>query len=403
MTPTLRIVGAGHAGLAVGYFAVRAGWRVEIYEEQSRVGGLLETVRVPSGLVERAANGFVATPLVREVAADIGIDLIPTERAARARYLWREGRLRRWPLGFFETIGALFRFATARLRYGTRAPRAQETVAAWGRRIFGAAFTKHLIGVGLQGVYASDAERLSATLIAGHFFATRKGPRARATMAPRDGMGAWTQALERSLVAKGVTFHRGERVSPEALAAWASPVVVATPVQAAASVVAQRAPRAAELLRAVRRLPLWTVTQFFRRTGHEPRGFGALIPRGAGFRTLGILFNDDIFAGRVADANLRSETWIVEGDAPEGAWVAERNRLWGRGDVPLETVVTRWPDALPDYTLELEATLPELVAAAESGGVYLHGNYLGQLSLAKMLERAQDLVARLPRQKGTSA
>jgi protoporphyrinogen oxidase len=48
--------------------------------------------------------------------------------------------------------------------------------------------------------------------------------------------------------------------------------------------------------------------------------------------------------------------------------------------------LTRWPSALPHYTIELERILTTLPAAPQN--VALVGNYLGRVGLAKILERA---------------
>ena len=64
----------------------------------------------------------------------------------------------------------------------------------------------------------------------------------------------------------------------------------------------------------------------------------------------------------------------------------ERERFYGERNEPLEVRITRWPNALPHYSIELEKNLTTLPAPPEN--VWLVGNYLGRIGLAKILERA---------------
>jgi protoporphyrinogen oxidase len=64
----------------------------------------------------------------------------------------------------------------------------------------------------------------------------------------------------------------------------------------------------------------------------------------------------------------------------------ERERFYGQNDPALETVITRWPQTLPHYNLELERVLTTLPAPPRQ--ITLVGNYLGRIGLAKLLERA---------------
>jgi protoporphyrinogen oxidase len=52
----------------------------------------------------------------------------------------------------------------------------------------------------------------------------------------------------------------------------------------------------------------------------------------------------------------------------------------------LDVYVTRWPNALPHYSIEFEKALTTLPAPPDN--IALVGNYLGRIGLAKILERA---------------
>jgi hypothetical protein len=64
----------------------------------------------------------------------------------------------------------------------------------------------------------------------------------------------------------------------------------------------------------------------------------------------------------------------------------DRKKLLDRVDQPLATHITRWPKALPHYSVALERILTSL--PPPPANVALVGNYLGKIGLAKVLERA---------------
>ncbi len=119
-----------------------------------------------------------------------------------------------------------------------------------------------------------------------------------------------------------------------------------------------------------------------------------MFPRGQGFRARGVLFNDCIFEGR---GPAHSEAWIFGGaldpdvvnlsDQELAQLIAdERKRFFGADDSALDVRITRWPNALPHYSIDLERILTTLRPPPPN--IALVGNYLGRIGLAKILERA---------------
>ena len=171
-------------------------------------------------------------------------------------------------------------------------------------------------------------------------------------------------------------------------------MVVCLSARAAAQCLAPLAPELSEALQRIEMLSIATATCFYAPEAANLNGFGCLFPRGQGFRARGVLFNDSIFEGR---GPAHSETWIFGGALdPEvlkltdveftNLIASERQKFYGRKDQPLEVHVTRWPNALPHYSIELERVLAGLPSPPEN--IALVGNYLGRIGLAKILERA---------------
>ena len=381
----VRVIGAGLSGLAAAWCLRDRGCDVEVVDAAPGPGGLIQTRSSRFGLIETAANAFVWTPVVRRWFETLDLTPCFPLPSSRARYIWRDNRARRWPLTFLETA-ALGWHLTGATVSGRRTPRADESVRTWSDRALGSAATRWLVGPALQGIYAAAPENLSAAIVIG---GRRRGRRVLA--APAGGMGQFIERLHARLIDRGVAFSFGRTV---ASADPDVPTIIATNASSAARLVAPVAPALGEALAKVELLPLATVTAFFGNHPRDRHGFGMLFPRGTDIRALGVLFNADIFAGR---SDVRSETWIYGGLEPGEDALAilmgDRNLCTGRSDDPLHVNVTIWPEAIPRY--DATVTAVQHVLRKRPGNLALTGNYLGQIGVAGLLERAADAAAGL--------
>lgn len=394
--PTITVIGAGFSGLTTAYYLLQAGARVRVIERSERAGGLLGTRRTEHGLVETAANGILNSARLEAMCADIGLTLIAPRPESRARFIWRD-RPRRWPIGIGETLrlGAGVLGNLTRLR-----PSPRETIASWGERVLGAGATRYALLPALGGIYAGDGRQLSANLILRRrpaHAAEKEKPRQRGTVAPPRGMQQLIDCLADRLEKRGaeLLFNRAAEIRA------GEPTVVCTSASQAAALLHEVAPEASACLRRIEMLSLVTATCFYERRPGQPQGFGCLFPRDLGFRARGALFNDCLFEGR---SDLRSETWILGGALdPEvlrtsdeeltRILMADHARLTGRSEMPLSVHITRWPQALPHYNLDLERSLAELPPLPR--GLALGGNYLGQIGLGKILHRSARTAAQI--------
>ena len=398
----ITVVGAGFSGLVTAYLLTKAGREVRVVEKKSRAGGLIQTIRTEHGLVETAANGILNSARVEAMAADIGVPLLPTKRDARKRFIFR-GKPRQLPLRPFEVLRIPIGVAAnaTRLR-----PRPFETITEWGQRVVGKAATDYLLVPALGGIYAGDPERLSAGLIFGsaelspHLQTYRPAKaQTRGTVAPPNGMQQLIDGLGDYLQSKGIQINLETDLSPQPN----EQTVVCLSASAAADYLVDRAPNIAASLRSIEMLSLLTVTCFFDQAAAQLSGFGCLFPRDQGFRARGVLFNTSIFEGR---GPAHAETWIF-GGALDGDIVGltddhiretilnDRERFYRRAATPLAMHVTRWPNVLPHYSVDLERTLASL--PEPPANIALVGNYLGRIGLAKILERAAYVVEKVTR------
>ena len=391
LAKSARVIGAGLSGLAAASHLIDRGFSVTISDRQSRAGGLLNTIDTPHGLIETAANAFVWDDVVAAWFKRLDLaPVFPLKTSAR-RYIFRDGRPRRWPLSIAESIGMAVRLGGAAMSRSMGA-RGDESMARWGDRVIGAPAREWLLEPAMQGIYAAPAAELSAAAI----FGGRKRGRRRLA-APRRGMGQFVERLAQQLRDRGACFELGRPIDRIDSGV---PTVIATDAGSAARLVAPHAPRLSEQLAAVRLAPLVTTTMFFVPDHTDVRGFGVLFPRQSGVSALGVLYNSDIFEGR---ARGRSETWIV-GD--RGAALTsrddgelrhmlavDRQRLTGRADNSLSTYITRWPAAIPVYDHAILAVQNELPSLPP--WLALSGNYLGRIGIAALLELAAGAANRV--------
>lgn len=409
------VVGAGIAGMLAAYYLDGRGYDVTLLEENKCAGGLIRTRYTDHGIAESAAHSLIATEPVMDLCRDLGVELVEPRKDSGAKYIVRDGRLRRFPLSLPEALAAAGRAAFVRSNNGNG-----QSLDSWGRHHLGqpavdyllTPFVRGIYGVqpaelGVAAAYPSLKVQVGQTLL-GSMLAKRRnsGNKVKGTkqrVAPKDGMGSLVNQLERHLQLRlGPRFRKGVEVK------WlpdAPNVVIATPAYAAARLLELDSPWLAQQLLTVRYTPIVSVTVFVdRRAFTRPiEGVGALMPACEDRRCLGILFNSSSFNHRVTDQERLASFTVMMGGTAGGKWLtagdgevenavrAELKSLLGIQDT-LDMVIHRWPAALPQYGPYLPAIWQEAHGSwCATTGRILFGNYTGQISLRGMIESAADL------------
>ena len=262
----IAIIGGGISGLTAAYeleLARRAGAPIDwhLYEASDRLGGILETTRIPTPageyILEGGPDGWVSEkPWARDLALELGLerDLIHSNDATRKTYVLRSAAAGepvqilpipdRMRLMVPEDLTALENSplfsATAKQAYAAELTRsaelktaalpdhADESVADFVRRHFGDEVTHTLAAPLLAGVFGGDVEKLSVRAVMPQMLALERehgsliaGLQARAAQRRgkpehpifttlRRGMASLTEALTAQLPAE--RLHLGSPI-----------------------------------------------------------------------------------------------------------------------------------------------------------------------------------------------
>ncbi|MCM2323259.1 MAG: protoporphyrinogen oxidase [Oligoflexia bacterium] len=422
------VVGAGIAGLIAAYRLDREGYEVTLIEAQERAGGLIRTERTELGIAEAAAHSLLVTPEVERFCGELGVELFPIRKESKARYILRDGRLRKFPLRIREAVVAFLR---AYFVLSPKEPAPERmTFQDWAERYLGSAVARYLMTPFLRGVYGANPSDLTVAAVypalvvpRGHSLVSwmlkralgragdrkprlpREKGKLRGMVAPRGGMQALVDALERRLSERlGARFRKGE---PLSRLPSAGNIVLAVPAYAAASLLSEESPELSAALSAVRYTPLVAATAFVAREATLPRGVGVLFPEGEGREALGVLFNSSSFPERVTDEAKWASFTLILGGTPaphlveksesELATIVSRELRSVMGVSEVARVVIRKREkGVPRY----DSVLQQAWRTAEATwclrpGHVLFGNFTGQVSLRGMIESAAGLAAGL--------
>jgi oxygen-dependent protoporphyrinogen oxidase len=351
------IIGGGISGLSAAFALEQqrrtASAQVEyvLFESASRLGGVLVTERVEDCLVEAGPDSFItekpwAADLCREIG--LGDQLIGSNDADRKTYILVNGRLVVMPDGLMFMVptkilptvfSPLFSVGTKvrMAREWFHPPRkagGDETVAALVERHYGSEMVERLADPLLSGVYGGEASQLSVRAVLPRFaeMEAKHGSLGRAMLNARSQMAHGNQAPARPLftslqngmqqmvdtMAARLTasfiragqpvqaiqpVNNGWLVSAGGQSDHFDAIIIATPAQTAARLVAPFASALSSELGAIQYSSSVTVTLGYdeqvRRT--LPPGFGFLVPRSEGTRMLACTFVHNKFPHRAPE------------------------------------------------------------------------------------------------------
>ncbi|HYN43234.1 MAG TPA: protoporphyrinogen oxidase [Thermoanaerobaculia bacterium] len=454
------ILGGGMTGLALAYLRNQSpapGDDILVLEEAPQAGGSIRTLH-EEGLVLEAGPHTLRTTAAAErliSSLDLTDEVLVTDPRA-PRWIVRQGRARKvvpGPAGLLTTaipLGARIRALGEPFVTPRPAELADESVHDFFSRRFGPGFARYGAGPLVSGVWADDSKSLSTrsafpslweaeardgSVLRGLLKAARPPgtrPSSR-TVSFRNGLATLAERLVSKSQRAGVRVELNAEIlaiegpfdGEGGSGAWrvqiadgtiypADTLVSTLDATALASLLEARLPRSAPQLSAMTYSRLAVVLQAFRpeRVGDAPRGFGVLVPRGEGLRSLGILYLSSLFPQRVPEGVALTTSFfggaldpaspdLTEGDLLKLA-EAEVRRLHPAIGPRVHARVLKWPAALPRLPVGHHATLDllaqdlsEINAGSERPRLVVTGSWRDGLGLGERIARAEELAPTL--------
>ena len=446
--------------------------KILVAESRGRVGGNIVTATADGFLWEEGPNSFSPTPDLMKLAVDVGLKqkLIFADRKL-PRYVYWQNKLQPVPMTPQAMVKSGFLSFPGKLRalfgaLGFVAPAmgdrlsqqgGEETVSEFFRRHLGTEVMQRLVEPFVSGVYAGDPQQLSAAaafgrvtkmadlgggLVAGALLSARKKPPlgkgALKTVADpnvpktkpgelgsfKGGLKALPEAIAANLGDRlRLNWHltRLDRTERETyIAVFSTPdgqqeveartVVLTTPAYITAELLQPLQPSVSSVLQTFTYPTVACVVLAYPLSDVKQKlvGFGNLIPRGQGIRTLGTIWTSSLFADR-APAGWQTLSSYIGGATDSGIAnldaeqiVQEVHRDLSRillkpeAAQPKVLAVNVWKRAIPQYNLGYFDRLQQIENGLKSlPGLYLCSNYLGGVALGDCVrrgfERAQEV------------
>jgi oxygen-dependent protoporphyrinogen oxidase len=434
------VVGGGISGLVCAYALQKVGIDAELIEASPRPGGVIQSITSDGFLLELGPQSFSGTAALRQLCAELGIsDQLLQAPPHAPRYVLVGAHLQPVPLSppaFFTSglIGGAAKWALLRDLFGkTVPPEPDESIADFVRRKFSAQLLDRVVGPFVSGVYAGDPERLSVRSAFPQLYEAEKtsrsvvrgmmrlaksntGPRESPTLQSfQDGNETLVSALSNRIGPAIRTQVRvigisrrndgafdlrlaGEGDSPS-LSAKA--VIFATPTDVTGNLLGRLHPAFEPLLAQIEYASVAVVSLGYRKSdvGHSLDGFGFLVPRSAGLRVLGTVWNSSLFPGRAPQEHALLTSFVGGVTDPASAKLKpeelanlvhrEISPLLSIKSEPIFSNVKIWPRALPQYNLGHADRLTTVSKLLHNHpGIWLAGNYLRGPAVGACVEQA---------------
>ncbi len=470
MTTSIGIIGAGVSGLAVAHSLKRLlGDKADltVYEKGERPGGAICSKRIDGFLVEWGPNGFLNNePATFELIKELGIRdrLVVSSDTARKRFLLIGGALHQIPLSPPGFLGTKVLPLSAKLRFALepfikkRTAEGDESVADFVARRFGRKAVERMFDPLMSGIYAGNVNTLSiqstlkvfhemeqshGSVVRGMFarikqrraeeraggapekvdelVSTSKNPMSNKLLSFAEGMNELIGALADELrehIRSAVTiesFARTEkgfdlvvRDGNGTQTVHHDVVVIATPPEQAAPFVAGLDSMLAQRLKEIKSSTIAVIGLGFKGEdiANPLDGFGYLIPRMEGVRSLGVLWSSSIFPGRAPEGHKLLQIMIggahdlraIEADDQTLVETAMKDAdpvLGFRGKPVLQRVI-RHTSGIPQYNLGHKARLQEIQQRMQCiDGLHLAGNGYFGISANDCIRHARELAGRI--------
>lgn len=448
------IIGAGATGLALAHQLRKEGVEFRLLEQAPRAGGVVQSGTKDGFLYEWGPNSLqYKGPEMLKLFRELGIErhLVCSSQNAAKRYIVKKGKLLeltnsaksllKTPL---FSLGGKLRILTEPLRKRSRAD-TDPSVAEFVKRRLGVEVLEYAVAPFVTGIYCGVPENLSVkaamptlwemeqahgSLIRGGIAKMRERKQALAGKEPafkpgtllsfEGGMQTLTDALARSA---GRSLRCGVRVTAihKNPTHWTlkyrdrhdnvftesyEHLVCCTPAHQLAELpFAEELRQELSVGKKIEHAPIGVFSMGFQKNQFPKKleGFGFLVPRKEGRKTLGVIYAHDIFPGRAPEDHVLLSCFVGSAANPKilekpaekirDAILKDLRELLGLKGTPCFGHFLSLPKAIPQYEVGYQENVLANLAHIEARHPNLHfaGSYRGGIALWQCLQNGQEL------------
>ncbi|MGB3532728.1 MAG: protoporphyrinogen oxidase [Microcoleaceae cyanobacterium] len=458
------IVGAGISGLSLAHalqtqYPHTSPLNVWVSEHQSRVGGNITTVSAGEFIWEEGPNSFSPTPELLKLIVEVGLqpELVLANRKL-PRYVYWNHQLMAVPMSPPALLTTKLLSLSGKLRallgaigfvppaIGQQLSRqgGEETVSQFFERHLGTEVLKRLVEPFVSGVYAGDPQQLEVgaafsrvtrletaggALLPGTVLSRLRNRKHKPAPDPnlpqtkpgelgsfRQGLGMLPEAIATQigdrLQLNWTLKHLSRREDKIYVAEFSTPqgrqqveaktVVLTAPAHVVAEILQPLHSSLSQVLEEIDYPPVACVVLAYPVSAFKQKldGFGNLIPRGQGIRTLGTIWSSSLFPGRapegwqiltnfIGGATDREIATLEDSEIVKAVHQDLCQTLLRQDIQPKVLAVNLWKRAIPQYDLGHLKRLEKINQSLKDlPGLYLCSNYIDGVALGDCVRRA---------------
>ncbi len=447
-TSQITIIGGGISGLTTAWRLRKQGYSVELFEQESTVGGTMKTIHTDGWMIETGPNSALeTTPLFKTLFTELDItnELVYANPAGTNRYILRNGKLHPLPMSPGKFFQSKLWSLSGKLRllkepFVGKAEH-EESIAEFVERRLGREFLDYAINPFVAGIFAGAPEKLSVRaafpklyaleekyggLIRGQIAGARERKKRKEVAKDRaqmfsfkNGMQTLPNALAKALgdcIHTSSTVEKIEYDYTEKLYTLhyssngltqthtTNVVIFTIPASVASQLVKTFDDSLSQKIQNIYYPPVTEVFLGYKleQVKRAMDGFGFLIPEKEKRNILGAIWSSTLFDGRAPKGCVAITTFVGGSRQPEIAQqndnallVTVNNELQALMQIegePIFTHITRWEKAIPQYHLG-HLKIVEHISQFEKHhpGLFLSGNYRDGISVSDCIIQSEKI------------
>lgn len=395
----VQIIGAGIAGLLMAYYLKKSGYKVTIYEKDSRVGGKIGTKQTSYGPAETAANAIFTNDDVLELMAQLKLEYFKAPHDLK-KFVWRDNKPTSPPFKWYELLSFLLKS----FRKINKVNIEKKTVLEVFKPMMGEYFTREIMSAALGGIYAQPTSVI-------HFKSLFKSP-----ITSRTYFGFFRNLLamrksSNKSKALSISFKNGmqdlvdslsnelkENIKYETISevSCSNNTIICTEASSASKLLDN--PLLSKELSSIKYNSMYSSTVITnKKIDYLDHGFGVVFPPEAKFQSLGVLHNTAIFPFRTFNSQDFSYTFMTKkNEKTENISQTISNEISQISTLNSSNIkditTTVWEQAIPIYDQSRYNAIIKLrrIMSDQQAGLVLFGNYVDGISIREMVSHAKS-------------